>query len=229
MPGPTLLALGARLVSVASDPVRLAHAYSDHLQMILAAPLWSTEHPEGARIPWRLAKEAREHQLMRPAFDSPGLYLFGSQEGVPLYLGKTRKTLWGRLARRYVNGERSQCQLAATYEKQLIADGMRGFPSEIRAWYSKQYRNSTVRLVGAVAFVQHGINGIWFTLIPVKDPSQADSLERLLIPVVDEWNTSHSYPPLLNLHYNSIWRARAKVLRSDAQAYRLAKRTPPRR
>jgi hypothetical protein len=223
MPPLDLFAAGARLSSAIGDPQALALSYSDHIEAALSEVPWSADRPEGVRIPWRLAKEARNYHRMRAAFESPGLYIFGSQGGIPLYMGKTETTLWKRLARRYVVGERSQCQLTATYEQGLLASGMRAFPPEVRAWYAKQYRNSTVRLVGALTFAQHGINGIWFTLIPITDPHQVASVERSLIPVADAWNESHAFPPMLNLHYSSVWRARTETVRSDADATRSRK------
>ena len=190
-----------RLLAVASNPAKLAHAYSDFIQAIFEAPLWSAQQPNGVRIPWRSAKEASEHPLLRDAFNSPGLYLFGSDAGVPLYLGKTTTTLSKRLRRRYVAGKRSQCQLAVDYEPELLARGIDGFPDDMREWYRSQYGSSTVRLQGAVVFAQHGIEGIWFTLIPVKDPGSGDNLEQSLIPVAQAWNRDRGYPALLNVHY----------------------------
>jgi hypothetical protein len=69
---------------------------------------------------------------LRKAFGSPGLYLFGGETGVPLYLGMTRGPLWSRLRRRYVCGHRSQCQLAVDYNRQLIEQGVAGLLREVR-------------------------------------------------------------------------------------------------
>ena len=78
-----LQAAADRLLAVASNPAKLAHAYSDFIQAIFEAPLWSAQQPNGVRIPWRSAKEARKHSLLRDAFDLPGLYVFGSDVGCP--------------------------------------------------------------------------------------------------------------------------------------------------
>ena len=38
---------------------------------------------------------------------------------------------------RYVFVKNSQCQLAADYESELLAQGIDGFPEEVRVWYRK--------------------------------------------------------------------------------------------
>jgi hypothetical protein len=199
----SLETLSRRLVESAPDLTALDRAYDAFIRAVLDSPLWTTEHPDGVRIPWRSAQAASAHPSFRDTFGSPGLYLFGSVAGVPLYLGMTRGPLWTRLARRYVQGRRSQCQLAADYEHQLLARGLEGFPDEVRAWYRRSFRGSTVRLEGAITFARHGIEGIWFALLPIPDPDAVRPLERRLIPVADAWNRSRRYPPLLNLQDTS--------------------------
>jgi hypothetical protein len=135
-----------RLAEATADPAALRHAYGDFIRAVLNSPLWSPEHTGGVRIPWRAAREASAHPSLRNAFGSPGLYLFGSAAGAPLYLGMTRRPLWKRLGGRYVHGPRSQCQLAVDHESELLAHGLEGFPDEIRAWYRRSFRNSTLRL-----------------------------------------------------------------------------------
>ena len=192
----------ALLVSAASNSSDLTRAYSDYIQAVLRGPLWSVREPGGVRIPWRSAKEARDHPELADSFNRPGLYLFGSEAGVPLYLGMTTTTLWKRLSRRYVRGARSQCQLAVDYEQELVAHGVDGFPEEIRAWYRRDYGSSTVRLEGAKTFAEHGIQGIWFTLIPTSDPDSPDRLEQDLMPLAQAWNRVHDHPALLNVHFS---------------------------
>ena len=191
-----------RLVRAASNSSDLARAYSEYLEAVLNGPPWSVREPRGIRIPWRSAKEAKEHPEFADSFNGSGLYLFGSEAGVPLYLGMTTTTLWKRLSRRYVRGARSQCQLAVDYEQELVARGVDGFPEEIRAWYRRDYGTSTVRLQGATTFAEHGIQGIWFTLIPTGDLDSPDRLEQYLMPVAQTWNRNHDYPALLNVHYS---------------------------
>lgn len=186
------------------DSRALKQAYARYLGELLSSPLWSTPEPEGLRIPWRSAKEAAKHPHLAEAFKLPGLYLFGSGAGQPLYLGKTAKqTLWTRLRGRYVSGTRSQCQLAADYEVALINGGIDGFPEEVRTWYRRNFGSSTVRLKGAVAFAEHGIEGIWFTILPIENCDFVGGLEQALIPVADAWNQAQGYSRLLNLHYSS--------------------------
>lgn len=186
------------LLAAARDRRILLKTYSAYLAALLDAPLWSPEHPSGWRVPWRLAAEAHKHASLHAALESPGLYLFGSAVGIPLYIGIARR-LWSRLSRRYVCGPHSQCQLAADYAEAISSAGLNGFPEEIRTWYRRSYRSSTVRLVGAVGFARNGIDGIWFTVLPISKPEQIRLLERQLIPIANEWNLQRGYPPLLNV------------------------------
>jgi hypothetical protein len=186
------------LLTTFSIPSALRNAYCDYISAILASRLWSSTSTFGLRIPWRQANSAAKHAASRNAFGSPGLYLFGSDLGIPLYVGMTKGPLWSRLRKRYVCGHRSQCQLAVDYEHELISRGLDGFPDDVREWYRKGYGTSTVRLKGAVAFARSGIEGIWFTLLPVSDPDTVRSFERALIPAACEWNSSRGYPLLLN-------------------------------
>jgi len=186
-----------RLIGALRDKDSLAEIYALFMDELLRLPLWSPEDPHGGRIPWRAAERAR--RLMQQEFDSPGLYIFGAGE-VPLYIGKTKDSLWNRLRGRYLNGERSQCELAARYSDRICEKGIEGFPEEIRKWYRRQY-GGWARLEGAVAFARHGIERVWFALIPVTDETIVDLLERRLIPVANEWNRVRGFEGLLNKQY----------------------------
>ncbi len=70
-----------RLLAAASNTARLERAYADYIQAALDAPLWSARHPDSVRIPWRLAKQAAVHPSLHDILGSPGLYLFGDEEG----------------------------------------------------------------------------------------------------------------------------------------------------
>jgi hypothetical protein len=183
----------------AGSPDQVGQAYSSLLEELFRLPLWSSENRQGRRIPWREAKNAKK--LMREAFDSPGLYIFGVAE-IPLYIGCTEQSLWRRLSGRYVNGVRSQCQLAATHAEAIREQGIDGFPEEVREWYRRRFGGSTVRLEGAVAFARHGIDGIWFTLLPVSNEETIRPLEEQLIPIADKWNQEKGHPRLLNVQHN---------------------------
>jgi len=176
----------------------LGRAYADHVTAVLDSPLWSAADSGGLRIPWRSAVAACASPTLKEDFRSPGLYLFGSSAGVPLYLGMARAPLRKRLWGRYVRGQRSQCQLAVDYESELLAHGVDGFPPGLRAWYRRSFGNSTVRLVGAAAFAQHGIGGIWFTVLPIADVAAIRPFEQRMISVADAWNRRQGLPPLLN-------------------------------
>jgi hypothetical protein len=125
------------LLTAAESDEGLSSAYAAYIEQLAASPFWSTDCATGVRIPWRRASEAAMHPAMFHAIRSPGLYLFGDKDCIPLYLGMTAGPLWNRLRKRYVCGRRSQCQLAADYEHDLITRGLRGFPEEVRQWYRK--------------------------------------------------------------------------------------------
>ncbi len=203
-----------RLLAAASDDARLERAYADYIQAALDAPLWSAECPDGVRIPWRLAKQATAHPSLHHALGSPGIYLFGDEEGVILYLGMATTTLWKRLRGRYVAGPRAQCQLAADYASDLLAAGnITGFPEQIRAWYRRAYKGSTVRLEGALSFAQHGVEGIWVTVLPIADTASIHPLERALIHAANAWNHHKGYQPQLNKQH----------VRKDPESKRIVK------
>ncbi|MBN1920386.1 MAG: hypothetical protein JW892_04025 [Anaerolineae bacterium] len=190
--------LVARLVEGMDEPKQLAGAYTALLDELFRFPLWSSANPAGRRIFWGEAQAAR--RALRSLFDAPGLYLFGS-ELTPLYLGQTEQTLWNRLQQRYLGNEKSQCQLAATYEQALQEQGIAGFPEEIRAWYGKNF-SGTPRLRGAVVFAQYGIQSIWVALFPVPRERVVE-LESRLIPIANAWNLEHQLPGLINVKHNS--------------------------
>jgi hypothetical protein len=188
------------LVAAMYDAEKLTQVYSSLMDELLRLPLWSLATPHGRRILWHHATVAAQYSSWKGAFASPGLYMFGDKSGVPLYIGKTEGTLRKRLFNRYVRGERSQCQLAATYQGALRERGIDGFPQEIREWYRRCFKG-TARLDGAAAFAKHGINDIWVALIPVSNKSVVAPLEQCLIPVANQWNNKRGHPALLNKHY----------------------------
>ena len=194
------------------DPER----YDDWMTELLATPLWSHCTPDAPRIPWRLAGEAGSR--MPEAFGSPGLYMFGTGCGVPRYIGRTSTALKKRLFGRYLRGERCQCELAATYCVALREKGIDGFPAEIRQWYRKNYRGSTVRLDGAVDFARYGPEGIWFAIFPVTESRPASALESEWISATEHWNASHGHPPLLNKFKLARRGTRASYLRPDGRS-----------
>ncbi len=183
-----------------NDVCQLKKEYAAWVEDLLRSPLWSLQEMNGRRIPWRLADAARKLPPMKAVFDSPGLYLFASAAGIPLYLGMTGQTLWKRLSGRYVRGEKCQCQLADTYQEELCRDGINGVPASIRDWYRKGFGTSTVRLEGAAVFARHGIDGIWVALLPVEKKELVKSLEEKLIPIANEWNRARGYEPFINKH-----------------------------
>lgn len=179
------------------NPDRLADLYSGWLAGLFDRGYWTPGMDAGHRIPWRRGEEARDELIDR--FDSPGIYLWGARE-TPLYVGMTRST-FGRRFGRYIWGKRSQCKLAARYEDDLIGHGIDGFPGEVREWYERGYGSSTVRLDGAVAFAQAGIDDVWFALLPADDADNVKAVEEALIPVAARWNREDGHPELLNVQH----------------------------
>jgi hypothetical protein len=203
-PAAGIESLSRHLIELVEDPVAFSAAYGEYLGSLLSEPLWSPAFPGRSRLPWRLAAEAKKADpAWAAAFGKPGVYLFGSATFVPLYWGMTEKgTLWTRLNGRYVGikkdgSQKSQCQLAADYENELVANGLDGFPVEVVALYRKNYPSGP-RLRHAVAFAQNGIKGIWITVIPASTPAIVNALEKTLIAVGGAWNLSNGLPPLLN-------------------------------
>jgi hypothetical protein len=187
------------LLAALPDSDKLRTAFATYIGSVLRSPLWSANQ-SGLRIPWRSAAEARNQPGLRDEFESPGLYIFGggAEPGWPIYLGMTTGSLWTRLARRYVRGSKSQCQLALDYETALRAQGIGGFPAEVLEWYQKQYSGFS-RLKGAVAFAECGINTVWFTLIPIEDSNTVRETEVKLIRIANEWNRDQKRPVLINV------------------------------
>jgi hypothetical protein len=188
----------ASLRRAASEPAALGRAYADYIRTVLDSPLWSTEQPDGLRIPWRAARDASRLSEAGEVFREVGLYIFGSEAGVPRYVGMAGNSFKQRMPR-YVFRRRCQCQLAVDYGPDLIAHDIDGFPEEIRSWYRRRHGGSTVRLRGAIDFARHGAEGIWFTLLPISEAQALRSLEKRLIPVANAWNLRRDYPALLNL------------------------------
>jgi hypothetical protein len=186
------------LIATGSDPAGLKAAYTQYAQALPSTPLWSEEYPKGIRVPWQLAAAAAHHPAVREVFRSPGLYLFGTDLGVPIYLGMTIGPLWKRLSGRYVRGPRSQCKLACDHCADLASRGVDGFPQDVRDWYKKNHGNGTARLRGAVEFARRGPERIWFTLLPISDAGSVRKLERLLIPIANAWNLAHGHSELVN-------------------------------
>jgi len=209
---PRLESIWWRVIESREDPGKRSQAYDECLRSVLSSPLWSPACPDGVRIPWRMAAEAKAHASLAAAFGSPGLYLFASGNGIPRYWGKAtlgkatlgkgnERNLWDRLAERYVCGRWSQCQLAADHESALRSRGIEGFPEEVRAGHLRRRgNNSLVRLKGAVDFACHEIEGIWFTLVPMSgfEAEEIGKLEDQLICQGHDWNRAHGYPLLVN-------------------------------
>jgi len=176
----------------------LYSTYSNILDGLFTSDYWSAGALDGYRVPWSLAKAARESN--RGVFNSPGLYLWGAGN-TPLYVGITGSS-FNRRFNRYIWSSRSQCGLAQNYSSSLIEKGIAGFPIDVLDWYSRGYGNSTVRLVGAVRFAQEGIDNVWFSLLPHNNKLQIRELEKRLIGIANQWNIDHGLNPLLNIESN---------------------------
>jgi len=183
-----------RLYGASGDPVRLQAAYHNVLSDLFKNPFWEKGPTALRRILWTHGRQARVEDA--ETFKSPGLYLWGIDER-PLYLGITRGSFNKRFSR-YIWHERSQCNLAQDFEATIASGGINGFPVEIRDWYARNFRGSTVRLEGAVQFAKAGIARVWFALFPHSGVAEIRPLEQTLIPVAEDWNKSHNLGQLLN-------------------------------
>jgi len=79
-----------------------------------------------------------------------------------------------------------------------IAQG--AFPEDLLETYKRNHRN-IYRFAGAVDFVLHELDGIWFTLLPLGERSQIASLEKHLIWLADEWNLAHGCKVLFQVDH----------------------------
>ena len=178
-----------------SDDVALSHGLAAFLQLLGDLGEWSHANPKGRQIHWRLAREARDH--LPHLFDAPGVYLFGVKH-YPIYVGMTKGTLWKRLSRRYLIAPYGQLILADTYSAPLVAQGIEGFPPEVRAWYADNFGSSTVRLRHAVEMARLGVASIWIGLLPLSNPEEVKPLEEAIIRAASALNASTGAPRLLN-------------------------------
>jgi len=196
----SLFECSSRLQAALGDSGQLQEEFGKYIESVLQSPLWSETYVEGVRVPWRQAGAAAKTPPMLVALDCPGLYLFSSAAGVPRYWGQagwdTEQTLWDRLRSRYMGGPKSQFQLAAKYERDLVARGLDGYPSDIRVWSVDQDKD--LRLRHAVDLAHHGASGFWFTVLPVRERELISTIERRVIDVANTWNERHGYPQLLN-------------------------------
>jgi hypothetical protein len=131
-----------RLFEASMDPHprRLAAAYDHVLRDLFQNPFWDSGAIDLRRVLWNQGRRARDED--RETFRSPGLYLWGVEER-PLCIGITRGSFRQRFSR-YIWQRQSQCNLAQEFGPTLRLKGIEGFPPEIRDWYAKSYRGSTV-------------------------------------------------------------------------------------
>ena len=172
---------------------------------------WSESNPDGRCIPWRAAGAASEH--LREVLKHPGCYMFGAEPAIPRYVGATGASLRKRLFGRYLRvggaskaANLPQLLLAEKFEPEIKAAGIAAFPDDVVQAYKRSYRGGQARLVGAVDFVEHGLDGIWFTVLPLADAGQARPLERLLIRVASDWNVSHGFRPMCQENHGFEYR-----------------------
>lgn len=194
-----------------NDKNRLEELYSDWLNLLFSGQEWSKNNLNGMRIPWMKAEEAFESS--KDIFNNPGMYIFGTKDKVPIYLGISKgkvkpRPLKNRLRSRYFgtknekleNKKYSQFQIAKINEDFLKNNGYQQLPRDILDWYEKNYPNSKVRLIHAKKLAELGIDGIWFAGLPFRgeDINDIRKLEEKIIPIANEWNTNNNYPELIN-------------------------------
>jgi hypothetical protein len=184
----------------------LKDIYSKWLEKLFVSELWDDSNQDGKRIPWKIAENAFE--AMTDTFNSPGIYIFVTEDKKPLYLGRAKDALKKRLRRRYFGPKTkdkkySQFQIAANNEQVLKSKGYDYLPKDILDWYHEQH-NGNVRLSHAQKLAEYGIDGIWFSVLSFKDKKDprvtetVEKLEKELIPIAEEWNSKKGYFKLLN-------------------------------
>lgn len=181
------------------DVERIRSSYETVISKLVASEYWKNGAVEDTRVPWFLARQARNDDTK--TFSMPGLYLWGVEDR-PLYIGITRGTFNRRFSR-YIWSARSQCNLAKDFESSLKKDGIDGFSPEIHTWYAKSYRGSKVRLRGAARFASEGIDKVWFALFPHTERNEIVRLEKSLVPIAEEWNRRKGFESLLNVEFKS--------------------------
>lgn len=190
---------------------KLTGVYSEWIETLFSSHLWDIKNIDGMRIPWMKAEEAFD--VRKDIFDSPGLYIFGTKENMPIYLGMAKgrvktRSLKTRLRSRYFgpksesskNKKYAQFQIAKEYEKLLNEKGHEALPKDVSDWYHKRYKNSDVRLIHAEELVKRGIDGVWFAGLPfpVDNPETIREIEKKIIPIANSWNIKHKFPELIN-------------------------------
>jgi len=189
----------------ANDNNRLKEVYSEWLEKLFESKLWDDSNQDGKRIPWTKAENA--FTIMKDTFNSPGLYIFVTEDNKLLYLGKAEGALKKRLRQRYFgpkketdNKRYAQFQIARNCEQVLKEKGYIGLPQNIKEWYRKYTKKdgTVVRLKHAQELARCGINGIWFTVLPIEDKDCIELLESKLINIANDWNLRKGYPDLLN-------------------------------
>lgn len=197
-----------KFIGALGDNELLKDIYSEWLETLFVSELWDKSNPNGRRIPWKMAENA--FKAMNDTFNSPGLYIFVTKDKKPLYLGRTKDALKKRLRGRYFgpknekskNKKIAQFQIAANYE-QVIKSGYEYLPKDILDRYHELYKGN-VRLSHAQKLAEHGIDGIWFSVLSFKDkknPRYIETIEKLekeLIPIAEEWNSRNGCDKLLN-------------------------------
>lgn len=198
-------------IKAINDEVRLSDLYSKWLEELFSSNLWNEDNKDGMRIPWLKAEDAFASQ--KDIFDHPGLYIFGTKENAPIYLGmakgKTKsRSLKIRLRSRYFgprsenskNKKYSQFQIAKENERTLKEEGYEKLPKDVLDWYHERYKNSDVRFKHAEELAKRGIEGIWFAGLPFpkENPEAIREVERKIISIANNWNNNHNFPKLLN-------------------------------
>ena len=202
-----------KFLSAINNEDTLAELYSDWLDSLISSQLWNKRNLNGKRIPWIKAEEA--FAARKDIFNFPGLYIFGTKENIPIYLGLSKgkikpRPLKKRLRSRYFgpkkdsskNKKYSQFQIAKINEQILKEKGYEALTIDIFEWYEQNYRNSKVRLIHAEKLAKLGIDGIWFAGLPFREENinldDIRKLEKKIIPIANNWNINHNYFELFN-------------------------------
>ena len=169
--------------------------YSSLLNTLLNSDFWSETRSNAPRVLCKDGKLCRE--LKRQVFSQVGLYLWGAGS-TPLYIGKTEDCFKNRF-NRYIWDKKSQYNLAIKLEYLIKKNNIQNIPEEYLIKIRKILKVSNVRLQGAAVFAKHGINNVWFALFPTDNINEIDELEKILIPIVNNWNIKNNLNTILNI------------------------------
>ncbi len=206
--------MSEEFVSSIGKKTKLNSLYDRWLGELFKSKPWDEKQEltkEVMRFNWESSEKVFEN--LKEIFNLSGLYIFGTKDNVPIYLGISGKNgqrpLKTRLRSRYFGGPRegtiikkySQFQIAKKYEKELKEKGYeKALPKEFLQWYNENFK-SKVRFEHAEKLAKFGTDGMWFSVLPISDGKEIVELEKRLINIANDWNKNRNYSTIMNTHH----------------------------